>query len=340
MLFSAIRRLNTLLVIYSVPAISSPIRIIKAYQPVDALRRDFGATRASGRDIGLIRVALLLFLLAGTLASAAQQLTGRVLAAASDQPVAFATVGIKGKALGSTANASGHFAFAVPAALPDVDSVIISCVGFRALRLTVGQLRRGEAAWRLLPQSQTLGEVQVRHSQLRPAILGRKEVGGLAYWTTNSRDTSETVATDERGRELATLLSVRKNCYLDTFRFHVQQNDFKAIRFRFKLYEMVDDRPGRQLLTDDIQFTLASQQTGWISLYLHAYNIQLRKGQTVAVGFQWLHGERLAPENGVFGGQAAFPSVGHRALVRKKSEADWRIFPMNLSMYLAVQQHD
>lgn len=288
----------------------------------------------------LLRILLSMYLLSCTLASPAQQLKGWVVAADSGKPVAFATVGIKGQALGSTADETGHFAFAVATTLAATDSAIISCVGFRALRLTVGQLRQGEVTWRLEPQAHSLAEVRVRHTRLKPGIMGREAVGGMAYWSTNSLDTIETVATDERGRELATVLPVRKNCYLDTFRFHVQRNDFKTIRFRLVLYEIVDDRPSRQLLTDDIQFTLTSQQTGWINLDLHPYNIQLRKGQTVAVGFQWLHGERLAPENGVFGGQAAFPSVGHRALLRKKSEAEWRTYPMNLSMYLAVQQYD
>ena len=289
----------------------------------------------------LLRILVpILLLLSHTLSSGAQQLQGRVVAEATGKAVAFATVGIKGRALGSTADETGHFAFAVPPTLSAADSVIISCIGFRSQGTTIGQLRQGEAIWRLRPQAQSLNEVTVRHPRLKPGIIGRDAVGGMAYWTTNSRDTSDTVTGDERGRELATVLSVRKNCYLDTFRFHVQQNDFKTIRFRFTLYEMVDNRPGRLLLSDDIQFTLASQQTGWITLDLHPYNIQLRKGQSVAVGIQWLHGERLTPEKGGFGDRAAFPSAGHRALLRKKSEAEWHSFPMNLSMYLAVQQYN
>ncbi|HEX8329315.1 MAG TPA: carboxypeptidase-like regulatory domain-containing protein [Hymenobacter sp.] len=204
----------------------------------------------------LLRILLSGFLLSCTLASTAQQLKGRVVAAASGKPVAFATVGVKGKALGSTADEMGHFVFAVPATLPATDSVIISCVGFRAQRLTVGQLRQAEAVWCLLPQSQTLSEVQVRHSQLRPAIMGRNEVGGMAYWTTSIRDSMLTVGSDERGWEVATVLPVRRSCYVDSFRFYVARNDFKPVRFRFTLYELTNDRPTRQLLTNDIQFTL------------------------------------------------------------------------------------
>ena len=287
----------------------------------------------------LSQLTLAVCLFSCTLTSWAQQLTGRVLAASSGRPVAFATVGIKGKALGSTADESGHFAFAVPAALPSADSVIISCIGFRALRLTVGQLRTPEAVWRLQLQVQTLGEVHVRHARLKPAILGRDAEGGLAAWSTNSRDTSVAVVSDERAREMVTVLPVRRNCYVDSFRVYISHNDFKPIRFRFTLYSVVDGRPAQPLLTDDIQFILPSQRTGWIGLDLRPYSIELRRGQTIAAGFQWLAGERLNPENGVLCGPGAFPSVGHHVLVRGKSEAAWRTFPMNVSMYLAVQEY-
>ena len=61
--------------------------------------------------------------------------------------------------------------------------------------------------------------------------------------------------------------------------------------------------------------------------------------QTVAAGFQWLQGEKLPIKYGQFSGPGIFPSVGHRVLVREKSEAEWRSFPVNVSMYLAVQEY-
>jgi hypothetical protein len=294
-----------------------------------------------------MRVRVVLLALAscfwGSLTLQAQELKGRVLAASSDKPLAFATVGIKGKALGSTTDERGYFAFAAPTALPSTDSVIISCIGFQALRLTVSQLRETQGVWRLPQLAQALGEVQVRHAQLKPAIMGRNAVGGVAYWTTKIRDSTLTVASDERGWEVATVLPVRHSCYVDSFRFYVSQNDFKPVRFRFVLYELTAGRPTRQLLTEDIQFTLPSQQTGWANLDLRAYNIELRQGQTVAAGIQWLQGEKLAPKSGpksgALSGPGAFPSVGHRVLVRDKSEAEWRTLPVNVSMYLAVQEY-
>jgi hypothetical protein len=148
------------------------------------------------------------------------------------------------------------------------------------------------------------------------------------------------VADDERGWEVATLLPVRRSSYVDGFHFYIEQNEFRLVRLRFMLYATQDGKPTHSLLTQDIQLTVPQEQTGWISVDLRPYNLHLPKGQTVAAGIQWLQGEKLNPESTKFGGPGAFPSATHRALVRDKSEAQWRSFPINASMYLAVQQYE
>ena len=78
---------------------------------------------------------------------------------------------------------------------------------------------------------------------------------------------------------------------------------------------------------------------GWIDVDLETYHLHLSTGQSVAAGIQWLQGQQLSPDKNRFGGPGAFPSPRHRALARDKSEARWRVFPINVSMYLAVQTY-
>jgi hypothetical protein len=287
----------------------------------------------------LLRLLLGSLLLLPALRTTAQQLRGRVIVAGTQQPVPFAAVGIKGQALGSTADEAGRFAFAAPVTQAATDSVIISCLGYRPCRLTLGQLRAAEASWPLTPVPQVLREVQVQHGQLTPAVLGRRATGGVAHWTTALRDVSP-LAADERGWEICTLLPVRRSCYLDAFHVYIEQNGFAPIRLRFMLYAVEDGQPRRPLLTEDIQFTIPQQQTGWATLDLSSYHIQLPKGQTVAAGIQWLQGARLPEATEAFGGPGALPALGHRVALRDKSEAAWRVLPINVSMYLDVQQYE
>ncbi|GAA4386815.1 carboxypeptidase-like regulatory domain-containing protein [Hymenobacter koreensis] len=282
--------------------------------------------------------ALFLFLLLCSSVLRAQQLTGNVVTADSGQPVAFATVGVKGKAVGTTTNEAGRFAFTAPESVVAQDSVIISCIGYRPLRLTIDQVKQSNRTWQLQPARQALQEVRVRHGRVAPAVLGRDAIGGAAHWTTALRDV-EALKTDERGWEIVTLLPVRKSCYLDAFSVYIEQNGFQPVRMRFMLYSVENGKPGRQLLTDDIQFVIPSQQTGWATVDLSSYNIHLPKGQTVAAGIQWLHGEKLPNATQALGGPGAIPSVGSRVAIRNKSEDNWRVLPVNVSMYLAVQQY-
>ncbi|SFQ67405.1 carboxypeptidase-like regulatory domain-containing protein [Hymenobacter arizonensis] len=281
---------------------------------------------------------LFLLCLSCTLSAQAQLLAGRVVAEGSGVPVAFATIGVKGKPVGTTADASGSFSFQAPATVSATDSVIISCIGYRALRLTIAALSKPAAVWPLQPAKQALQEVQVRHRQVTPAIIGRNSKGGTARWSTSIRDVTS-VASDERGWEVSTILPIRQSCYLDAFSVYIEQNGFQRIRLRFTLYAVEGGKPTKSLLTNDIQFTIPSQQTGWSSVDLSPYNLHLPKGQTVAVGVQWLQGEKLPEATQAFGGPGAFPSVAHRVAVRNKSEDEWRVLPINVSMYLNVQQY-
>jgi hypothetical protein len=266
----------------------------------------------------------------------AQQLRGRVVSARTGQPVPFATVGVKGQPVGSTADETGRFAFAAPASLAATDSVVISCVGFRSAGLTLAELRRADRTWTLAPLTQQLAEVPVRHARLRPGTLGcRSALSPLQWTTTDAADVD-----DARGWELATMVRTRHHSFVDAFSVYFGHNEFRSLRLRFMLYAVEGGRPTRLLLTDDIQFTVSDQRTGWTTIDLRKYNLHLAKGQTVAAGIQWLQGEKARPNSRVLSGPVLMPAALNRTLIRQKSEAPWEKYPANVSMYLAVQQYD
>ncbi|MBJ6109622.1 carboxypeptidase-like regulatory domain-containing protein [Hymenobacter sp. BT523] len=280
---------------------------------------------------------LLIFTLSFGSDSLAQtvRLSGRVVGA-SGQPVAFASIGVKGKAIGSTADESGRFAFAAPATLASTDSVIISCVGFRSRGLTVAELRHAEAVWTLQPLRHLLQEVLVRRPQLKPGFLGCRSAFSPMQWTT---DSAADVG-DMRGWELATMVPVRKNSFVDSFRVYFAHNEFRSLRLRFLLYDVQHGKPDRLLVADDIQFRVPNQRTGWVGLDLRRYNLHLAKGQTVAAGIQWLHGEKATPNSQRLSGPVLMPTLTNRTLIRQKSQAHWEKYAANVSMYLAVQQYE
>ncbi|TGE28725.1 carboxypeptidase-like regulatory domain-containing protein [Hymenobacter metallicola] len=282
------------------------------------------------------RYLLLLLLLSYCYHAPAQTSTTGQVSTAAGAPVPYASVGVQGKAVGTVADAGGAFALATLGSAAPTDTVVVSCVGYQARKLRLAELRqRPVVVLALVPAP--LREVQVRHAKVTPGTLGRTKTGGTAHWSTSIRDISE--ADGNRGWEVATLLPIRKSCYLDSFHVYIEKNEFELIRLRFNLYSIERGQPTQQLLTQDVQFTIPANQTGWIDVDLTPYHLHLAKGQRVAAGIQWLQGQQSAPTSRQFGGPGAFPAPRHRSLVRDKSEASWRAYPIHVSMYLDVQTY-
>ncbi|GAA3941936.1 hypothetical protein GCM10022406_27250 [Hymenobacter algoricola] len=275
-------------------------------------------------------------LLLSMLSARAQPAATGTVITATGVPVPFASVGVRGKPVGTVADGQGVFLLSTLAQAAGTDTVVVSCIGYEPRQLLLSRLRQ-QPAVQLTPAPTPIREVQVRHARVTPATLGRTATGGTAHWTTSSRDISE--VDGNRGWEVGTVLPITRNSYVDSFHFYIEQNEFGPIRLRFVLYKMEHGQPTELLLTDDVQFTIPAGQTGWIDVALAKYRLHLPKGQTVAAGIQWLQGQQLSPDKNHFGGPGAFPSPRHRALARDKSEAHWRVFPINVSMYLAVQTY-
>ncbi|MBT9392426.1 carboxypeptidase-like regulatory domain-containing protein [Hymenobacter sp. NST-14] len=283
-------------------------------------------------------ILLLLLICSSPLLLPAQTLRGRVLHADSAAaPVPFASVGVKGKAAGTVADAQGFFRFLDSPELAADDSVIVTGIGYRPARLLLGQLRQANARVRLQPLPQALPEVRVRHRQLRPQVLGRTGTSGVAHWGVNSIVKDSVRRREKLGSEFGTFLTSPHNCYVDDFNVYVQSNPFRQVRLRLLFYAVHDKRPAEQLLPVDIQLVLTEQQRGWIKVDLKPYNLQLHKGQQVIVALQWLDAVGETPGYQSFDVPAAFPTPLHRVYTRDKSQANWRFYPARPSLYLNVQ---
>ena len=267
----------------------------------------------------------------------AQTLRGTVQRDSAAAPVPFASIGVKGKAAGTVADARGRFRFPDSPELTATDSVIVTAVGYRPARLLLGQLRQAAVIIRLQAQPQVLREVTVRHSQLKPQVLGRTGIGGMAHWGVNSIVKDSVRRREKLGSEFGTFLTSPRNCYVDDFNVYVQQNPFRQVRLRLLFYAVRDKRPAELLLPADIQLVLTDQQRGWIKVDLRPYNLQFSKGQKVVVALQWLNAVGETPGYQSFDVPAAFPTPLHLVYTRNKSQDEWKFYPGRPTFYLNVQ---
>lgn len=266
-----------------------------------------------------------------------QTLRGRVQQDFTAAPVPFASVGVKGKPVGTVADAQGHFSFSDSPDLAEMDTVVVTCVGYQPARLVVRQLRQQPVTIRLRKQPRALREVVIQHRQLRRETLGHTGKIGLAHWGVSSITQDSTRRRDMRGWEFGTFLTPAHNCYVDAFNVYIESNPFREVRFRLLVYAVHDGRPTELLFPDDVQFVVRNQQMGWITVDLRPYNLQLQKKQKIAVAIQWLDSEGATAKRNFFGIPAVFPSPLHRVFSRDKSQAKWQSYPCQPSLYLTVQ---
>lgn len=260
-----------------------------------------------------------------------QRLSGTVRDATTNAPIPFASVGVVGQNVGTVADERGQYTFD-PAGTEGTAVVRISCIGFTTVQLPLNELKtRGTVM--LQPQAHELPTATVKARKLKRYVIGRNATGGAARVIFKLDDT--TTVADRVGREAGTIMRLPGNCYLETLRFYVNQNDFRRIKFRLNIYAVKGGEPDTLLVERDVRFDVVDQQTGWIVVDLTPYHLRFDQKQ-VAVTLQWLTAEGTTP-NAIFQMPAAFPAFGHKIIYREKSQSEWNGFPASLSINFTAE---
>lgn len=269
-------------------------------------------------------------LLVSTSLRAQTIIEGRVLNAKTGEPVPFATLGVPHRSIGTVADEYGHYLLRLPAGL--TDTLVVSSVGFSREVVLPKALTAGQREFRLAPKAQTLHDVVVEHRRMHPGLLGRKNAKGDIQWLAGSSG-KETVD-DEWGWEFGTLLKLTKRTYLEEFHVFLATNTYEQLRFRLNLYAVEQGRPGRVLVTRDIQLICTNKERGWQTLDLRPYALEL-EAQPVFATIQWLQSEKKDPWDKYF----SIPVTRQAKQVvveRENSEAAWTTHAMQPSLYFTV----
>lgn len=275
-------------------------------------------------------VSLLLGVAPAAVVAQALTLEGQVRNARTGEPVPFATLGVVGRNIGTVADEQGRYTLRFPAA--PTDTLIITSVGFLRTAVAPATLLAGQRAFVLTPQEQALPDVVVERPRVHPALLGRNKSTGDVLWTAGSSG-KETVD-DEWGWELGTVLTPKRPAYLDAFYVYLATNTYQQLRFRLNLYTLEQGRPGRPLLSQDVQLTCTDRQRGWLTVDLSSYGIKL-EAQPVVATIQWLQSEKTEPWDKYFSIPVTRQNK-HQMVERENSQAIWTIHAMQPSLYFTV----
>lgn len=275
--------------------------------------------------------SLFLVLIASAAGAQTVNVSGQVLNAKTQEPVPFAILGVRGKAIGTAADEQGRYLLRLPSA--DLrDTLIVSCVGFEPRLVPPAQLVAGQRVFQLTPQQQVLREVTIQSRQVKPAKLGRTTDKADVHWMGGS--SGKTTVDDEWGWEIGALLAPERHSYLEEFHVYFTDNKYELLRFRLNLYSVQDNRPNQLLSTQDVQLICPPTRTGWLKLDLRPYHIEL-DAQPVAVTLQWLQSEKKDPEDKYF----SIPVVRQKQpgmVERENGHAAWTVHNLLPSLYFTV----
>jgi hypothetical protein len=218
---------------------------------------------------GLITSFLIIFFFFVTnnsLYSQPTEFKGTILSESSNQPIGFASVGVKGKRAGIVADASGSFKILLPENIRQSDTIIISSVGYLSKRMTVKQAIQN-SEFKLEETPKELANV-THVSFIKESILGNSSMSGSIFRGWYDYKT---------GGEIGKIFSVPENQYkIDRIRFRVD-NKCDTCWMRLHIRKMVNSEPGEELLKQNIIFpvTSYSSKDAGPEIDLSEYNIVL-----------------------------------------------------------------
>jgi hypothetical protein len=216
-------------------------------------------------------VRILLILLIFSLTIRAQQpFNATIVDGATQQAVPFASIGIKGKNIGTVAGENGSFELNILKCSED-DTLKISAIGYRTKAFTVSEIRQLKTKIIILePVTVKLDEVTIKSNKVKRKVLGTSKY--------SRKNCSAFQGTDGnwKGEEAAILANNQKgkSVYIEDFNFYIIQNKYEdSLMFRLMLYK-VNTRglPGETFLKKPIVFKTAVKQ-GIVHLDLKGYNI-------------------------------------------------------------------
>lgn len=236
-------------------------------------------------------------------------------------PVPFATLGIKGKNLGTVADETGVFRFSLDTGLisPD-EAIMISSVGYTTTSISMAKFKQGPQEVSLTPLIAVLKAVTIRPDKYKTKVFGR--TGSTTIMTANMF-TERKLINDNLGKEQAAILSIDKHCYLRNFNMLVTFNRFQSVKFRLNFYSVKDGQPDRLIVNKDILFDV-TERNGWQTVDLTPYNIYLDGYKEIVVAIQWVKSVKTDTVSSSSFGVSATPIPFHEMYFRNKSQADWK----------------
>lgn len=257
--------------------------------------------------------------------------TGLVKDAETNEPMAFASIGIVGKAVGTVSDNTGSYSLNIDD-IYDNDTLRFSFIGYAPVSFKVSDYKNlASKDISLQRQHFEIGEVVVRPATTEEKILGNKF----------SKTMMSVGIKDSKGFECGVLLKIKKRAFLEELICNVSCT-YDSISFRVNVYRQIDGNTFENILHEPIYINEkmqpariekgAKHERTTLKVDLTPYNITIESNTLVTLEYITDMGEgHIWFDAGLFGA----PCYG-----REASHSNWKksSFPIGMSVRAQVEK--
>lgn len=195
---------------------------------------------------------------------------GTVFDKKTNEPIPFASIGIKGKTVGTVSNENGVFEMPLKE-IVDTDSLKISAIGYqgKSYAVKLAKTFTGESIY-LSESAVALNEVVIKPTKTITKVLGNKN------YNTNVQCSFQGADNNYKGVQAAIKANNKKGrlVWIENFNFYISKNELTdSASFRLNFYkEDKEGMPGDNILRSPIVFK-TNTKSGIVSVDLKKYNI-------------------------------------------------------------------
>lgn len=256
----------------------------------------------------------------------AQNCQGLLLDADSEQPIAYANIGMLSRALGTVSGEDGRFQFSLENT-STTDSLKISMIGYEALQMSLADFAKtcgATATWYLKPLAYELEEVLVV-----PKDYVEKRVGNK----TDSKNMQAGMMNNNLGHEFGTLMKAnkRKKAIVKSLRLNFARCIYDSIFVRLNIYEVKKKIPGKNLLSRPIYLSYSQAEV------LQGLELDLEE-EHIEVEGDFLVTIELVKDLGEKGLYFSANPFGSKTYYRETSQAAWNTIFVGIGISAIILQ--
>lgn len=230
--------------------------------------------------------------------------------------LAFSTVGIENKNVGTVSDEKGRFKIEIPLSY-SMDSLTISHIGYQSKKIKVEHIfKKDYIEIELEEEVRALEEVVVIAKKRKGKIgeFGNKKKLDLFAWIQKS----------EKGSEIVTLMDPESEFKLHTVSIHILNDQKKEFKLLLNIYDVNPNTnlPNNQLLKNQ-KIIISNQKEGWLDVDLKDENIII--GQPFYIGIQWTSIVDAVPLIGGKLKRTKNSLIRYKALGAWEQFAEWNI---------------